>query len=543
MVFNDGREQEALANTARNNPELYRRMVERSKHDNRAVLLSTSLDDVIVPFVIRNRVTDQYDEIEAKLVFQGRRARLWIDLRDTLRVKKTTLAALAKGLDSATTTLSRNPNKGIIDNDEEVFGLPPVNRFDPSTPDVEDFLLTDIQDNFSGGSVLGFFSPWDQTDNNGSNKMNILYIDSKEGLANQTANDIASVVSTLAHEYQHLIHYRWNPQSETFPNEGCSEAASTICGYHDRQNADYLGNTNLPLFRWSSGTPYIDLEIDYQRGMTFLRYLYEQLGEGFMMKLVQTKTTALDRFNDAMQASGNSGTMNDMLKGFAVANFVLRGYSDPRYVYKLQLSNSVAKLTNSYTGTFPATGQVAVQQYASAYNLYSFSAPQGLKIKFEGSQAFTVMALLYRNNTLAEIRELNPNEDNVLGETVGCNKMAFAIVNLAFNGQTIKWTVESVTSGVDNPAALDNAVAIANVTPNPATGPVAINYRTDGTEPVYMQVYTVAGQLVRTLLDGTRMESGPHVATFDPAGLPSNAYIVRLRQGSRASSHAVVIDR
>src|SRR5256885_15020081 len=117
-VFNDGKEREALANTARLNPELYRSIVERRKEKRPRQIASD--DGVVFQFLIRSRVSGVYDPINALLVFAGRRARIWIDLKDTSRVTKNTIHVLARGLDTATGSTSRNPRKGILDNDDDV---------------------------------------------------------------------------------------------------------------------------------------------------------------------------------------------------------------------------------------------------------------------------------------------------------------------------------------------------------------------------------------------------------------------------------------
>src|SRR4051794_27418556 len=55
FIFNDGKEREALANTARTNPEFYRQIVERSKAPAHRSIQSSD-DAVVLPFFMRNRV-------------------------------------------------------------------------------------------------------------------------------------------------------------------------------------------------------------------------------------------------------------------------------------------------------------------------------------------------------------------------------------------------------------------------------------------------------------------------------------------------------
>ncbi len=510
-----------LANTARANPGLYARMVERAKQGNRPSILSAAAEETHT-FYVLNRVTQQYDDVEAKLVFRGRRARIWMDLRDSSRVKLTTISALARGLDTATAATSRNPNKGLIENDEDVFGMPPENQFDASTPLVQDFLLTDIQDNISGGNILGYFSPWDQSDGPGSNGMNILYIDSREGIGSQNASAIAGIISTLAHEYQHLIHYRQNPGSQIFFNEGCSETASILCGYKTRSNSYYLLGANVSMMRWSDGSVYNDLEIDYERAMTFVHYCSEQYGESFLTKLAASRQSSMNRVNDALQKIGSTADWKATLKGFMVANYARTGFADTRYAYKTTLSNTIAKATATYTDTLPATAQATVQGYAPLYYVFNFTKPSGLRVRFDASGSYAVLALLYQNKKLVEVREVPTNTMNQFASDSGYSKVVMAVVNLASSSQTVKLSTQALPSGVETVERSNGGLVISEVAPNPASGPIRMAYRTVGTAPVTVQMFDLQGRIVRTLAEAVNVEPGDHTAEVNPAGLPKS---------------------
>ncbi len=541
IQMGDGREADALYNTAKKNPELYRRMIERSKRPAAARMLSVA-DDITNVFQVRNQLTDMFEEVTAKLVFDGRRARIWVDLRDTGFVRKATIATMARALDTSTSAASRNPALGIIENDEAVFGLPPANRFDDVTPNVEDFLLTDIKEDVTNGVTLGYFSPWDQTDNPGSNKMNLLYIDTRQGLGNQNATALNSVLSTIAHEYQHLIHFNLNPDSEIFYNEGCSELASTLCGYYDRTNANFLSNTNTALLRWSTGDGNL-LEIDYQRALCFMRYAYEQYGEAFVTKLVASTSGDVDRLSDAFAGIGLPKDWQSMMRGFWTTCYVVRNYPDSHYVWRRSLSNSAAKVTNTYANQIPATGEAIVQQYAAIYNLYTLGTPGGLKIRFQAGQPYAVMAILYRGTQIAEIKPLANNVDNVLGQDVAYSKIMLVVINLSFNAQTIRWTAEGVTTGVDDATAGTQRLAFTSVAPNPASGPAVIRYRTTGSRPVTLRVFDLQGSVVSTLVAAEQLAEGEHVATLPGDGLASGTYLLRLEQGAATAISTVSVAR
>jgi len=540
FIFDDGKQSDALAATAQHNPDLYRHILQRAK-ESAPRSMQSSDDGVVLGFLMRNRVTGQFDEVSAKLVYQGRRARIWVDVVDTSRIKLATINLLAKGLDSITTGKSRDVQKSIIDNDEAVFGAPPLNHFDNSN--ICDFLLTDIKDNVNGGFVAGFFSPYDQTDAPGSNKMNLLYIDSREGLGNQSTGNISNVLGTLAHEYQHLIHYNTNNQSETFFNEGCSEVASILNGYQTRGNSGFAGNTNYSLFAWDfDDAQGAKILADYERAMTFVHYLNEQYGEQFITVFNKTKSRGMDRIADALKATGHSDDWKNIVSAWVVANY-LKTFTQP-YGYKNKLSGNVPTLSMNVTtaGSFPDTGSATVQQYASIYN--SYTKPGPFRITFHASLPMRAMAMLYKGNTAVEVWQLERDSTYLIGGNgTTYDKVVFGVVNLYSNAQTIRWNMGSVTLGVDGRSAAASVLAVNSIAPNPANGPVTVGFSTANAGATTVELYDSRGALVRTLVNGERYEAGEHQLSFDTEGMAMGAYMVRVSQGNRNASQVMVVVR
>ena len=365
-------ENEALANTARRNPELYARMLDRAKHRPERVAKLSSVDDY--PFFVLNRTTHDYYTVSGRLVYDGPMVKIWVDTTDLKRVKQATITTLANALEKSTPASSRNPDQGILKNDIDVFGeTPKTYEIDNQTW----FLMTDIKDSLTGGFVGGYFSPWDQTQNAGSNQINMLYIDSHEGIGNQSANALNGLLSTMAHEFQHLIHFNANPQSEVFFNEGCSETASILNGYRDRTNEGFLATTNTPLMRWSyNDNVGRDILNDYARAMTFIYYCAEHYGEDFIHAFTATRSTGMHRIDDALSATGKGTTWQEVLKGFAVANYVGKSFGDPHYSYakpiaaNANLGPTVPPPATRYTDVASASGSVGLQPYGSAYILF-----------------------------------------------------------------------------------------------------------------------------------------------------------------------------
>ena len=102
------------------------------------------------------------------------------------------------------------------------FGEPPNIDSDPKIV----ILILDIQDgydpnNSGGGYVAGYFSRNNQVSksvNINSNEAEIFYMDCNPAdlLSAGGRND---VLNTTAHEFQHMIHHRWDENEITFPNE------------------------------------------------------------------------------------------------------------------------------------------------------------------------------------------------------------------------------------------------------------------------------------------------------------------------------------
>lgn len=80
--------------------------------------------------------------------------------------------------------------------------------------------------------------------------------------------------ATLAHEFQHMIHWHWQPRSPAWFNEGLSMLAEDLNGLGDNgATLAYLRNPDTQLTTWFAGN---GVSRHYGAAQLFMRYVYEQ---------------------------------------------------------------------------------------------------------------------------------------------------------------------------------------------------------------------------------------------------------------------------
>lgn len=535
-----------LENTRAANPTLFDRITGK-----RAAAGALAASDLELTFLVRNRVTNQLEEINGVLVYDGIFARVWVDVRDTtkasLKPTSTQMRTLFRALDTAvvqTNVTPRDRNQGILKNDIDVFGdIPRTYNVENKT----DFLLLDIKDAVAGQNVLGYFSPTDQlakTTAGESNEMNLLYIDSKEGF-----QQMQTLLAIIAHEFQHLIHYGRHPRTggddiarDVALNEGMSEVASILNGYHFRSNSSYLANTNISMFDWHYSEANAQ-EADYQRAMTFAHYLSEHYGERFLYELVGSTLDNMPRLSDALRRYGlpESYDFREVLKGFAVANY-LQTSSNPSFGYDYKLKGGAARPHSTSTGTgFPATGSAVIQPYGTYYIQYSNPGP--MRFRFSGSSEIKAMLIGIRSLDTAVV-ELQPDTDYTLPlwEGGAYDRVVVALINTAGGVREASWTASALTSGVAGEAGAAGTMRIdaAHVDAN-ATA--TIDYTVGSSAPVRLDLFDVRGERVLTIVDGQSRAAGSHREVVALDDLASGSYVARLVQNGAVVSTMILVSR
>ncbi|MDX1547292.1 MAG: T9SS type A sorting domain-containing protein [Rhodothermales bacterium] len=339
----------------------------------------TSDDEVgdVRTFKVFNYTSQQLDQIEFEMVRDHARFQLWIEVAEKSVLSDATLDELVLELGSRTPAGSIDPSRGLIENDEEIFGLPPNVDGDGKT----DILLVDIRDGCDGTScfpVGGFFFGTDLS--SAGNNRDVIYLDTK------VARDAFTTLAlTAAHEYQHLIHARYDRNEITFVNEGQSEYAEVMNGYPGR-SMRYLGDAttyNVSFFRFLSND---DLRVlnDYQRAGLWTTYLAERIGPEAVGSITREPDGGITGYNTVLQPLGFSFT--DLLLDFHTANLLNDPAVDARYGYETaqrQALQAVPSTTGDgrfalETPTTPLTVTDGAVQYATWKQVTDFELTLGV---------------------------------------------------------------------------------------------------------------------------------------------------------------------
>lgn len=294
-------------------------------------------------FWVYNLQKKIFDTVRAELKTIGAVSYVWVasDEWNNSHVTSTEVDAIFTALERSTGSGSLDSTKGILQITRQAFGEPPnINAsFQKGRGDGKThFLMCDIQDGWTGtGSyVAGFFYSVDVDPNTGavssSNRRDMLYIDSYPGLYFNGRRRTSTALSTLSHEFQHLIHWNYDPYEVTFFNEGLSEYSEFLCGFELRSPLGYFGNPNVALTLWNNVIE------DYSRAALWTRFVAEQYGTTFLRNFVQNPNTGIPAFEQALAQSGVSKSFSTTLQNFFTANWLGSGASDPGLRYSTQLA-------------------------------------------------------------------------------------------------------------------------------------------------------------------------------------------------------------
>ncbi len=370
----------------------------------------------------RNFTTSSYYQTASTCRAKG--SNCYVFVEDSLwnvRVTQAQVDSIQVYFDSRTPAFT---TKGIYQVDVETFGDPP--NIDNDQKII--ILILNILDGFTSGSpsfVAGYFDPRNELALSNSNQAEIYYLDANP-LNLGTAGGLTNAIRTTAHEFQHMIHWRYDGNEISFVNEGLSEVAEVVVGYPIRTQTEYVNNTDVYLLGWNNSLA------DYARAARWVLYLWNQFPNGLLKLLVANPLQGILGIEGALAqyTPATSRRFGDLFPDWLVANHLNDRAVNERFGYTYSPLEKAFAVRTHLDPNVPPTPD-GVQRLAADYVKYG--AGSNLSVTFSTSSNLEVKAIEIgtANKRVLDVTPNTPFNEPLFGSTY--YEIVFIIIN---NSQT-----------------------------------------------------------------------------------------------------------
>ncbi|MDA0333771.1 MAG: hypothetical protein O2782_01240 [bacterium] len=413
-------------------------------------------------------------------------------------------------------TSPADPARGVYELESATFGEPADVDGDPRI-----YLLVL---NISSPNVVGYFDPAVAAYDVPEYRRDVLFIDETF-----LRRDNHLALGTLAHEFQHLIHWRWDADEDPWIDEGLSGYAEELVGYPEADPQavpQFLENPHTSLTDWN----FTDSARYYGVTYLFMSYLAERFGHGLIGELVAQPRNGTASVDAAFAALDLPDRFVDVWQRWMVANYASQ---DERYAYRALGDRRVVTFAVEGLPMQPATGAIS-GHWGTATIL--FRTPGDLVIDFAGDNTGRYEVWTYAmgaaGNDLSRVAVDAGNRG--VAQLTGVDSAVVIIGRTSEQGQNFQLSARAFTPTVVGEAlfALPVAASLSAAYPNPFNSSVRIPYAVATDGDADMTVYDLLGQPVRRLASGWHAP-GRCEAIWDGrnhAGQPvaSGTYLTRL---------------
>ncbi len=204
-------------------------------------------------------------------------------------------------------------------------------------------------------------------------------------------------LSTLAHEFQHMIHWHLDPRNDTWVDEGLAQMAEEACGYDASDLVwSFLDNPDLQLTTWSDD-PLASLP-HYAASYLFFRYFVHRAGGmDALSTLLDPEADDFTAIERALERAGYRPILpaprsfDAFFADWSLANYLNDpAVGDGRYAYDPDLG-LIPPWPAERAYRLPQTITATVYPYATDYIEVEALQSGRLRIAFDGSEALPLL--------------------------------------------------------------------------------------------------------------------------------------------------------
>ncbi|MBM3317312.1 MAG: hypothetical protein FJY75_05625 [Candidatus Eisenbacteria bacterium] len=395
------------------------------------------------------------------------------------------------------------PDQGIYAINSAAFGEPP----DELDNDPRIYILW-----FDFGiNADGFFFSSDQfpegaTPDMHSNECEVLYLNSNSSGGGPSSD---YMISVIAHEFEHMIHWKYDPDEASWVDEGLAELAMWFYGRPDVISG-FNANPDNSLIVWNGNWS------DYIKTYLWSLYFYERYGgHPSIYSVVHEPLNSIAGYEAVLDLHGYTESFADVFADWVVANYLDdASIGDGRFGYQ---GAALPPFNAAYTFTaYPVIDFARTVNYWAAdyYRFRNVSDLGSLRLEFDGADnnRFAVWALTLHSAEPTEVRRmaLDPATQAGVLDVPGLADPADEVILVVAGISSAGSPVYYIDAGASPAATPELAGAVGGGElrleswPSPTRDGATLRLRWEGPTagPARVSVHDSEGRLVRLLRGG-----------------------------------------
>lgn len=419
------------------------------------------------------------------------------------------------------------PEQGIYEIDSLSFGTPP----DELDDDPRIYLMWyDFEI-----AADGFFFYFDQYPEGTypgyhSNECEVIYLNTTS--TGGPSGDYMHGV--MAHEFEHLIHWKYDGNESQWVDEGMAELAMYFFGHPDNVSAFNTSPDN-DLTQWDGAWA------DYIQTYLWTLYFFERYGgHETIYAVVHEPANSMAGYDAVLDQFGYTENTGDVFADWTVANFLDdTSIADGRFGY-LGEELPPFSTAGSYS-SYPAAATKTVNSWAADYYRFQDIPFEALELGFDGSDdnTFALRALVMNPTEPTGVVEF-PLEASTqsgslwIGGLSPESQVILAVASASSTGGNQYQFTAGEALGLspdDDPAT---PLSIASLE-SPARGTASFAVSWPGGEPPSVKIFDLQGRVVETL----KLNPGG-IAIWNAPGRASGVYFARAVHETGVASARIV---